>query len=311
MTSLYVPAHPSAPPLPCKRAGQDVLHSLRRTSIGMAGPAITAMLVCVTVLAGVNAAHAERPKTPSGYVLYRVMVVVPGPKQPYVLEATPEGGQCRAEIKYSKSCTERPNFSWKFDKDIRFLRLGESFNVTLTAGLSGGNCNVDRAAFITGSGSKGTFSRALKQLPKSEADEFGHDTIGATGRLYDNPKAKNLPTGATTGKIEVWKSSYAKRILFQVEMAGGSAVRGESLDVEVAYLYRAVYDSEPQVNDDDITLDRPSERDSSAGRPSDGANTPTPATPDGTRTPSGNNGLTPTSGQERTGATGSILDSIP
>jgi len=298
MKRLYVPTQPSSLSPPWQRAGQDVPPPLRRILPRLfrtAGPAITAMLAYIAVLAGVSSAHAEQPKPPSGYVLYRVMVVVPGPKQPYVLEATPEGGQCRAEIKYSKSCTERPTFSWKFGKDIRFLRLGESFNVTLTAGLSGGNCNIDRAAFITGSGSKGTFSRALKKLPKSEADEFGQDTIGDTGRLYDNPKAKNLPTGATTGKIEVWKSSYAKRILFKVDMAGGSAVRGESLDVEVAYLYRAVYDAEPpRVNDDDITLDRPGERDSTNGTPSGGTNTPTPADPGGGTT--GTGGRTPGQG---------------
>ena len=251
-------------------------------------------LVCVAVATlsfSASESFAQAKKKPTGYVLYRIMTTFVKSKQPHLIEATPAGGKVNVDIVFHKTkCIEAMEFTWKFNRDIRFLRPGETFNITCTAGGSG-SCDRGRNGFMIAGGSEGSvFAGARnKTLPKSELKEIGHKTIGSTGRLHnDKGPHGESPTGTKTVKVEVWKHASAKRIYHRFWFQSGSAVRGESMAIEIVYLYRAVYGPDaPRVSDDEIVMDNPGAGGGTKTTPSKntgttpGSNTgiPTPASP--------------------------------
>ena len=252
--------------------------------------AIVACLAATMLAGSVNESRAQARKKPTGYVLYRIMTTFVKSKQPHLIEATPAGGKVNVDIVFHKTkCTEAMKFTWKFDRDIRFLRPGKFFNITCTAGGSG-SCDRGRNGFMVAGGSEGSlFAGARnKTLSKAELKEIGHKTMGSTGRLHNDkgPHGKSA-TGTKTVKVDVWKHAIAKRIYHKLWFQSGSAVPGESMAFEIVYLYRAVYGpDQPHVSDDDIVMDNPgtsgtggTPNGNTGTAPGGNTGTPTPASP--------------------------------
>jgi hypothetical protein len=178
---------------------------------------------------------------------YRLLKVIQGEvarKQRGDLSAVlrSNGGDFRVSVRYDANCTESYLYSWDFDRNIEILKAGDSFKVSVRAGLTSPECHGASAEYIVASGSVGSGSFLVGKLPEAKAFA-GHRTEGTTGRCYVRPYGllTAADVGSRSGTIEFVKGSWAKLTFFKILIEGGGAPE-QSFSYEVVYVYEGQFE---------------------------------------------------------------------
>ncbi|MGE3842637.1 MAG: hypothetical protein AB7I50_13710 [Vicinamibacterales bacterium] len=109
-------------------------------------PSVTIVLLVAGAFGVTPSAALSQDGGRAGYVLYRV-ASARGPfftrfKAPTVVQTDASGGRAVVDLVYANRCGDQAEFTWHFDKDIRFLQPDETLTVTMAARING-NCGRD------------------------------------------------------------------------------------------------------------------------------------------------------------------------
>jgi len=229
-----------SPPIVARPASGPVETRAEAASMKTALRFLAILSLAAAWRAGPVRAQDEESREPVGYVLYRVATAPVPPvftgnvRTPVLLEADASGGRARAEIAFSDTCREQVEYTWKFDKDIRFLKAGETVTVTMSGNV-GGDCGRDPFAIVT----TGAISR---DLAKTLGEAEGKELCGMVWAVPQTEAEARMHVKAEGVGSSVLKASpavrNAPRVWFGIDLVAVSPMEGFTW--QIAYLYQAV-----------------------------------------------------------------------
>lgn len=217
-------------------------------------------LMLLFIVAGSQRVSAQEG-APAGYVLYRVAT---GPipfdgtaRSPISLHADAEGGRAVVHVAFLGDCREDLEYTWEFDKDIRFLKPDETLTITL-AGRVGGDCGREPFSIVN----TGVLATSIMNT-LSEGERNGMSSMQwAIGQTEGEARMhlKTEGTGASVLKA-VGGARNAEYLWFAVNLIAISPAEGFTW--QIAYLYRRISATEPGGNVP-IQLDSPRQESSTS-----------------------------------------------
>ena len=216
-----------------------------------------ALLLLAALLCAPTAFPADAP---DAYTLYRVASASGGlgrAQQPREIVIDSDGGRIVAVLPYGSTCKETLTFRWRFNKDIRYLRAGESFTMTLWTEVDG-NCDERRNAYLQAKQNFASFG-PLFRARVTEAD-YSANALKIEGRLhrvYGKPIDARSPDAYRTKSYTCTATTDTgptERLWFGLGMDAFSP-SGEAFTWQVAYFFRGTTDGRP--SGDEIRYDNP------------------------------------------------------
>ncbi len=189
-------------------------------------------------------------------------------KSPIELEADADGGIILSNFKAPPDCSEKVTYKWRFNKDIRYIRSGETFTVDLqviTSDCAGNKSGPMAEAF--GLGSSRPTSKVYPGLTTAENSELaerdGMLMLTKDAKIWGK-RAKNQNRRVGQGTVEFKANpgpSSNKRPWFTLLFSGESRkgdgrLNDDFLEVRVAYIYKRL-DPAETTGDVEIVLDNP------------------------------------------------------
>lgn len=146
------------------------------------------------------------------------------------VKADDQGGEVRLRVHHSASCEEKYRFRWYFNRDIRQLRPGDTFVITVINDLVGGPCTTRYDASIIAGGNYGTGS----SLMTDKGIKNSQDISGTTRRVYAK-ESPGLVVGTKSAEIRVHE--YADNVPHWFKITIFAESHDGSIQYDVVYLY--------------------------------------------------------------------------